>query len=67
VMVGGRLRTVRELLEPYDDSATRREQRALVGAEAAPAGAAWRLGDHAHDPRYWWHEPEWLHRVCCES
>jgi len=28
VMVGGRLRTVRELLEPYDDSATRREQRA---------------------------------------
>ena len=21
---------------------------------------------HARDPQYWWHEPEWLHRVCCE-
>ena len=22
---------------------------------------------HARDPQYWWHEPEWLHRVCCEG
>ena len=22
---------------------------------------------HAHDANYWWHEPEWLHRACCEG
>lgn len=67
VMVGGRVHTVEELLEPYDDSALRSQPQALVGPAQAPPAPAWRLGDHAHDERYWWHEPEWLHRVCCEA
>ncbi len=66
VMVGGRLHTVDELLEPFDERARPSAAPALV---RAPAGATpgWRLGDHSHDRTHWWHEPEWLHRACCEG
>ena len=66
VMVGGRLHTVDELLAPFDERARPPAAPALV---RAPAGAApgWRLGDHSHDRTHWWHEPEWLHRACCEG
>ncbi|WP_328995109.1 amidohydrolase family protein [Kribbella sp. NBC_01245] len=53
VMVGGRLHTVDSLLAPYP-------------ASVAPAGVS-RAHAHADDPEFWWHEPEWLHRVCCEG
>ncbi len=66
VMVGGRLHTVDELLEPFDERARPSAAPALV---RAPTGATpgWRLGDHSHDRTHWWHEPEWLHRACCEG
>ncbi len=66
VMVGGRLHTVDELLAPFDERARPPAVPALV---RAPAGATpgWRLGDHPHDRTHWWHEPEWLHRACCEG
>jgi hypothetical protein len=66
VMVGGRLHTVDELLAPFDERARPSAVPALV---RAPAGATpgWRLGDHPHDRTHWWHEPEWLHRACCEG
>ena len=68
VMVAGRLRTVEELLEPFDDAAQRRSTMAPgVVTEGARDAPAWRLGDSAHDSAYWWHEPEWLHRACCEG
>ncbi|MFF1816908.1 DPP IV N-terminal domain-containing protein [Kribbella sp. NPDC058245] len=57
VMVAGKLHTVDQLLAPW------------VGKETATAGPAplSRAQAHAHDPEYWWHEPEWLHRLCCEG
>ena len=66
VMVGGRMHTVDDLLAPFDGSAQPPAAPALV---RAPAGRTrgWRLGDHPHDPAHWWHEPEWLHRACCEG
>ena len=66
VMVAGRLRTVDELLAPFDGTARPPAVPALV---RAPAGATpgWRLGDHPHDRTHWWHEPEWLYRACCEG
>ena len=66
VMVAGRLRTVDELLAPFDGTARPPAVPALV---RAPAGATpgWRLGDHPHDRTHWWHEPEWVHRACCEG
>ncbi len=66
VMVGGRLRTVEELLAPFDEDARPPAAPALV---RAPAGrtAGWRFGDHTHDRAHWWHEPEWLQRRCCED
>ncbi len=53
VMVAGRVHTVDRLLAPY--AAT------TPATMAAPAAA------HTHDDRYWWHEPERLHRYCCEG
>ncbi|TWD83437.1 Tol biopolymer transport system component [Kribbella amoyensis] len=58
VMIAGKLHTVDELLKPFTSTArtTAAGPRPLQRAKA-----------HAHDSEYWWHEPEWLHRVCCEG
>ncbi|MFK4085891.1 amidohydrolase family protein [Kribbella sp. NPDC020789] len=57
VMIAGKLHTVDDLLAPY------------AGKEQATAGPVplSRHEAHAHDPEFWWHEPEWLHRLCCEG
>ncbi|MEV6284820.1 DPP IV N-terminal domain-containing protein [Kribbella sp. NPDC051770] len=57
VMVAGRLHTVDELLAPYAATA-----RVSAGPQPLKRDQA-----HAHDSEYWWHEPEWLHRACCEG
>jgi Tol biopolymer transport system component len=57
VMIAGRLHTVDELLAPFEST---------TKAAAGPAPLR-RDQAHAHDPAYWWHEPEWLHRACCEG
>jgi hypothetical protein len=57
VMVAGRLHTVDELLEPFATTA-----KAIAGPRPLRRDQA-----HSHDSEYWWHEPEWLHRVCCEG
>lgn len=74
VMVGGRSWTVDELLAAYDDGSggtgspggRAADAPAAIGPDAAPEARDWRLGDHA-EGEYWWHEPEWLHRACCED
>ncbi len=50
VMRGGVVHTVDELLAPFAGAANR---------SVAPMAA------HAHDPDFWWHEPEWSRLVCC--
>ncbi|TDO49787.1 WD40 repeat protein [Kribbella sp. VKM Ac-2527] len=57
VMIAGRLHTVDELLGPFEST---------TKAAAGPAPLR-RDQAHAHDAAYWWHEPEWLHRACCEG
>ncbi|MEV1289072.1 amidohydrolase family protein [Micromonospora sp. NPDC049679] len=65
VMVGGRLWTVDELLEPFSSAHAADAPRPSVTAVGpAPLTAA---AAHAHDGEHWWHEPEWLRRVCCEG
>ncbi|MFB6725872.1 amidohydrolase family protein [Kribbella sp. NPDC056345] len=54
VMIAGKLHTIDQLLAPY------------AGKANTAAGLS-RAKAHAHDAEYWWHEPEWLHRVCCEG
>ncbi|GAA1605677.1 amidohydrolase family protein [Kribbella sancticallisti] len=58
VMVAGKLHTVEQLLAPFAgvQVATARGPKPLSREKA-----------HAHDSEYWWHEPEWLHRVCCDG
>ncbi|MEV5962550.1 DPP IV N-terminal domain-containing protein [Kribbella sp. NPDC051952] len=63
VMVAGRLHTVDDLLRPYAGSAT---TEPAVRVADAPQPLT-RAQAHSHDTAYWWHEPEWLHRVCCEG
>ncbi|GAA0625228.1 amidohydrolase family protein [Kribbella sandramycini] len=63
VMVAGRLHTVDQLLAPY--AATSATKAALQTTDAPQPLSRDRA--HAHDPKYWWHEPEWLHRACCEG
>ncbi|MGH3370675.1 MAG: amidohydrolase family protein, partial [Nocardioidaceae bacterium] len=58
VMVAGRLHTVDQLLAPFQSAS------APAAAGPTPLTAA---RAHAHDGEFWWHEPEWLHRVCCEG
>ncbi|ADB31903.1 WD40 domain protein beta Propeller [Kribbella flavida DSM 17836] len=57
VMVAGRLHTVDALLAPF----------ATTSRTAAGPAPLRRDQTHAHDDEHWWHEPEWLHRVCCEG
>ncbi|MGW1346763.1 amidohydrolase family protein [Kribbella sp. NPDC002412] len=57
VMIAGNLHTVADLLKPY----------ATAPATLAGPKPLTRDQAHAHNPSYWWHEPEWLHRACCES
>jgi hypothetical protein len=64
VMVAGTLHTVDQLLAPF--AGTKAVAPATVVSAAAPQPLS-REKAHAHDPEYWWHEPEWLHRLCCEG
>ena len=63
VMVAGRLHTADELLAPY---AAGTQAQPAVHAANAPQPLT-REQAHAHDDEFWWHEPEWLHRACCEG
>ncbi|WP_238152774.1 amidohydrolase family protein [Kribbella speibonae] len=63
VMIAGNLHTVDDLLQPYADSTRRRP---AVHTANAPQPLT-RTQAHAHNTQYWWHEPEWLHRSCCEG
>ncbi|GHH30315.1 amidohydrolase family protein [Lentzea cavernae] len=53
VMVAGRLHSVPELLEPYQQS-----QVLTTSAALDPLPSA--------ENKHWWHEPEWAERVCCD-
>jgi Tol biopolymer transport system component/cytosine/adenosine deaminase-related metal-dependent hydrolase len=64
VMVAGKLHTVDQLLAPF--AGTKAVAPATVASAAAPQPLS-REKAHAHDSEYWWHEPEWLHRLCCEG
>jgi cytosine/adenosine deaminase-related metal-dependent hydrolase len=64
VMVAGRLHTVDDLLAPFTKSA---RTAAVVPAPANAPRPLTREEAHSHDATYWWHEPEWLHRACCEG
>jgi hypothetical protein len=62
-MVAGRLHTVDDLLKPYAANAiTAPAVRVLDAPQPLTRDQA-----HSHDSTYWWHEPEWLHRFCCEG
>jgi hypothetical protein len=74
VMVAGKLHTIDQLLAPYLPGAAAGAGAVAGTGAAAPlvvvAGAPAPLSReaaHARDPQFWWHEPEWLHRVCCEG
>jgi Tol biopolymer transport system component/cytosine/adenosine deaminase-related metal-dependent hydrolase len=56
VMVGGRLRTVDELVAPF--AAPAAAATPALATRAAPA-------DHHHDDGFWWHEPERHHHHYC--
>ncbi|WP_328322534.1 amidohydrolase family protein [Kribbella sp. NBC_00382] len=63
VMLAGKLHTVEQLLAPFTAQSV---VPALVAASNVPQPLTAEQA-HAHDPEYWWHEPEWLHRLCCEG
>ncbi|MGW7685721.1 amidohydrolase family protein [Kribbella sp. NPDC054772] len=63
VMTAGNLYTVDNLLAPYAAGA---QVTPAVRTANAPQPLT-RPQAHATDSTYWWHEPEWLHRACCES
>jgi adenine deaminase len=63
VMIAGSHHTVDDLLAPFTAGAT---AEPAVHIANAPQPLT-RSQAHAHDSEYWWHEPEWLHRACCES
>jgi cytosine/adenosine deaminase-related metal-dependent hydrolase len=63
VMIAGKLHTVDDLLAPY---AVSTPTAPAVRVANAPQPLT-REQAHAHDSTYWWHEPEWLHRACCEG
>jgi adenine deaminase len=65
VMVAGKLHTVDQLLAPFSTTATEPVTTRTAGA-AAPLPLTAEQA-HAHDEEFWWHEPEWLHRICCEG
>jgi hypothetical protein len=65
VMVAGKLHTVDQLLAPFRTAATEPVTTRAVGP-AAPVPLTAKQA-HAQDDEFWWHEPEWLHRVCCEG
>ncbi|WP_274918166.1 amidohydrolase family protein [Streptomyces sp. WZ-12] len=59
VMVGGVARSVSEILAPFRRSAVRAAgpSDAVTVRPAAPSAA--------HDPRHYWHQPEWSRKGCC--
>ncbi|TDO60802.1 Tol biopolymer transport system component [Kribbella sp. VKM Ac-2571] len=63
VMIAGNHYTVDDLLAPYTST---HNLQPTVHSANAPQPLT-RSQAHAHDADYWWHEPEWLHRACCES
>lgn len=63
VMIAGNHYTVDDLLTPYTST---NKLQPTVRTANAPQPLT-RSEAHAHDADYWWHEPEWLHRACCES
>jgi Tol biopolymer transport system component/cytosine/adenosine deaminase-related metal-dependent hydrolase len=52
VMSRGTLHTVDDLMAPFASATP------ALATRAAPTR-------HAHDERYWWHEPEWAFHYCC--
>ncbi len=68
VMVGGRLFDRAQLLAPFAEPDARDVEPTVVGVDDGPQPLAGRLDRHApHSGPYWWHEPEWLRRLCCED
>ncbi|TDW23343.1 DPP IV N-terminal domain-containing protein [Kribbella kalugense] len=65
VMIAGRLHTVDDLLKPF--AASNQVEPAVHTANAPQPLTRDQAHAHAHDADYWWHEPEWLHRACCEG
>ncbi|MBB5979071.1 DPP IV N-terminal domain-containing protein [Kribbella solani] len=63
VMIAGNLHSVDALLAPYTH--TTRTTPTLQTANAPQPLT--RPQAHATTPTHWWHEPEWLHRACCEG
>jgi hypothetical protein len=63
-MVAGKLHTVDQLLAPFSTAATEPVTTRAAGSAPVPLTAK---QAHAHHDEFWWHEPEWLHRVCCEG
>jgi hypothetical protein len=55
VMVGGVLRSVDELMAPFQVA----QPKAVVN-EVLPAKAS-------AERKHWWHEPEWSAHICCEG
>jgi Tol biopolymer transport system component len=53
---GGAAHTTDALLAPFESPGTR---------AAAPISGTHRAGPETN-PAFWWHEPEWTHRACCE-
>ncbi len=56
VMVGGTLRTIDDLLKPFQT----RQSTAAVVNEVLPARAS-------AENKHWWHEPEWADHICCHG
>ncbi|MGW1682784.1 amidohydrolase family protein [Saccharopolyspora sp. NPDC002376] len=53
----GNVHTTEDLLRPFQDLQAASAPAPLNGIRhAAPE----------RNPRFWWHEPEWAHRACCE-
>ncbi|GAA1552419.1 amidohydrolase family protein [Kribbella hippodromi] len=63
VMIVGNLHSVDALLAPY----THTTQRTAALRTANAPQPLTRSQAHATTPNHWWHEPEWLHRACCEG
>jgi cytosine/adenosine deaminase-related metal-dependent hydrolase len=56
VIKGGAAHTADALLAPFESFGTR---------ATAPISGSHRAGPETN-PAFWWHEPEWTHRACCE-
>jgi hypothetical protein len=57
VIRGGIVHTTDELLRPFEQPQAATTPARLSGTRHAAAEA---------NPGFWWHEPEWARRICCE-